>query len=53
MFIVFKNVVFYTNRAGYQGSKEYPSFIVRLSFVIGSFKLRNSWEVARVRMEIK
>ena len=53
MFIVFKNVVFYTNRAGYHGSKEYPSFIVRLSFVIGSFKLRDSWEVAKMRMEIK
>ena len=32
--------------ADYQGNDDYPSFIVRLSFVIGSFNLRDSWGMA-------
>ena len=30
-------------RVDYQRFSVYPSFIVRLSFVIGSFNLRDSW----------
>ena len=33
-------------KADYQKSNVYPSFIVRLSFVIGSFNLRDSWGMA-------
>ena len=35
----------------YQGSNAYPSFIVRLSFVIGSFNLRDSYKLAGVMMK--
>ena len=33
-------------RVDYQRFFVYPSFIVRLSFVIGSFNLRDSWGIA-------
>ena len=35
----------------YQGSNVYPSFIVRLSFVIGSFNLRDSYKMTGVMMK--
>ena len=35
----------------YQGSNVYPSFIVRLSFVIGSFNLRDSYKLAGVMVK--
>ena len=34
-----------------QGSNVYPSFIVRLSFVIGSFNLRDSYKMTGVMMK--
>ena len=35
----------------YQGSNVYPSFIVRLSFVIGSFNLRDSYKMTGVMVK--
>ena len=34
-----------------QGSNVYPSFIVRLSFVIGSFNLRDSYKLVGVMVK--
>ena len=38
-------------RVDYQRFSVYPSFIVRLSFVIGSFNLRDSYKLAGVMMK--
>ena len=52
-------VVFFAMRslgddvADTQQSKGYPSFIVRLSFVISSFILRYSYKPLRARISVK